>query len=85
MEKTKNSTQPEPMWEAMDCPDVTDDPFYDFTEDKGDAVKLLSPCHKAPVWIFRPGKEEEPIICCSACPNEWDSDGDPIEKEVTGL
>lgn len=19
-----------PMWEAMDCPDVTDDPFYDF-------------------------------------------------------
>ena len=23
-----------PMWEAMDCPDVTDDPFYqDFSEE----------------------------------------------------
>jgi hypothetical protein len=38
-----------------------------------------------PVWVFTPGKDEEPVICCPECHNEWDSDGDPIEKDVNGL
>jgi hypothetical protein len=37
------------------------------------------------VYIFQDGKEAAPIMCCSRCENEWDVDGEPIEKEVTGL
>lgn len=44
--------------------------------------RVLSPCHNAMVWIFLAGKEEVPIMCCSGCDNEWDVDGEPIEKEM---
>ena len=47
--------------------------------------RVLSPCHNANVYIFQAGKEDAPIMCCSFCDNEWDVDGDPIEKEVNGL